>query len=503
MIRKKSLIILIIFLSVSLFTVNTMASQTLFIAKDQEAVGFDPHKVPALSSLQIYRHLYNRLVDMDEGGHIVPELAYSWTITDDTIYTFQLREGVKFHNGREMTSHDVKYSFSRILDPATASIAQSYFNMIKEIHTPDDYTVVFQLENPFADFLINLSNVWAAIVPHEVVSQHGDLNQVTCGTGPFMLKEWIPDNYTLLVKNPYYFEEGLPKVDAMKFLIMKDESARIAALRSGTVHISSITSDAAIILANQRNLSIISYPSLDYTYLGFNTTKEPFNNPLVRLAFSYAIDRELLADIVYGGEAAVTGPLSPSQKAWAVDVDLFPSYSVDRDRAKELLKEAGYGEGLSFTIKTASTYPYMIDTAISIQNQLSLIGVISNIELVEWGAYVNAWRTKDHETLVGLNGSGVTPDRALHFFFHTNGTANVWGFSSSKFDALVEKARVTPNEGERYEIYGKAQKILVNEYSPNLFLNSPYRFYAVNNDVIDFNPSSLAGESILKKVSIK
>lgn len=483
-------------------TLHVAAQSTLLIAKDQEAVGFDPHKIPALSSIQIYQHLYNGLVDMDEDGNIIPELARSWTITDDTVYTFTLREGVKFHNGREMTAHDVKYSFERILDPETASIAQSYFNMVQEIGTPDDYTVVFELKSPFADFLTNVAHVWAAIVPEEVVEENGDLNQVACGTGPFMLEEWIPDNYTLLVRNPHYFEEGLPKVDEMKFLIMRDESARIAALRSGTVHISSITSDAATILEGQQNLSIISYPSLDYTYMGFNTTREPFDNPLVRQAFSYAIDRELLAAIVYGGEAGVTGPVTPSQRVWAMDLGEFPSYEVNREKARELLKEAGYEDDLTFTIKTASTYPYMIDTAVSIQNQLLEIGVTSSIELVEWGAYINAWIHTDHDVLIGLNGSGKTPDRALHFFFHTEGTANVWGFSSEAFDELVDQARLTPDVEKRYDLYAKAQKMLVNEYSPNLFLNSPFNFYAVNNAVVDFTPSSMAGESILKWVSL-
>lgn len=503
MIRKKALIVLSVFFLVTLSALTVLADDTLLIAKDQEAVGFDPHKIPALSSIQIYQHLYNGLVDMDEDGSIIPELAESWTITDDTIYTFKLREGVTFHNGREMTAADVKYSFLRILDPETASIAQSYFDMVQEIRIIDDYTIVFALESPFADFLTNVAHVWAAIVPEEVVSEHGDLNQVACGTGPFMLEEWVPDNYTLLVKNPTYFEEGLPKVDAMKFLIMKDEAARVAALRGGSVHISSITFDAASILEGQTNLSIITYPSLDYTYMGFNTTKEPFDDPLVRQAFSYAIDRELLADIVYGKEAAVTGPVAPSQRIWALDVDEFPSYNVDREKAKELLAKAGYEDGFSFTIKTASTYPYMIDTAISIQNQLLEIGVTSSIELVEWGAYIDAWIHTDHDVLIGLNGSGKTPDRALHFFFHTNGTANVWGFSSEEFDELVEEARVTPSVEERYAIYAKAQKLLVNTYSPNLFLNSPYNFYGVNNAVVGFNPSSMAGESILKRVSLE
>lgn len=497
------LVLVLLFLLSSVIGVG--AEDVLIVAKDQAAVGFDPHLVPAASSIQVYQHIYNGLVDTDGEGNIIPELAKSWDMIDDTTYQFNLREDVKFHNGREMTAEDVKYSFERIIDPDTSSIAESYFSMVEDIEIPDDNTVIFKLDSPFAGFLENVAHVWAAVVPKEVVEENGDLRQVASGTGPFKLEEWVPDEKSVLVKNEEYFEEGLPKVDKIEFLVMKDESARIAALRSGQVHLSSISSDAAEILEEQDNLNIINYPSLDYTYAGFNTMEEPFDDPKVRLALSYAIDREEIADIVYGGQASVTGPVPPPQQVWALDINEYSSYGGSQiEEAKELLKEAGYEEDeLNFTIKTSSTYAYMVDTALAIQNQLSNIGVSTNIELVEWGTYIDAWSNTDHQLLVGLNGSGVTPDRALHFFFHTEGTANVWGFSNQKFDELVEKARVTLDQEERYELYAEAQKLIVNEEAPNLFLNAPYRFYAVNEQIDGFNPTALTGESVIKNVSIK
>lgn len=500
---KRLLFLVVTLLLVSVLSITALAADILLVAKDQEAVGFDPHKVPALSSIQIYQHIYNGLVDTDENGLIVPELATSWEIVGDTTYIFHLRQGVKFHNGREMTATDVKYSFERILNPETASIARSYFDKIKEITTPDPYTVIFELHEVYADFLNNLANVWAAVVPKEVVEEHGDLMQVAVGTGPFMLNAWIPDNYTSLVKHPEYFEPGLPKVDELRYIVMKEEASRIAALRTGSVHISSITSEAATLLANQKNLSIIEYPSLNYTYWGFNLTRPPFDNPKVRLAMSYAVDRELLAQIVYAGQAKVTGPVAPGQLRWALPIESYPSYTPDPSKAKALLAEAGYPDGLNFKIKTASTYPYMIDTAVAIQHQLKQIGVNAEIELVEWGAYIDAWKNTDHDSLVGLNGSGTTPDRALHFFFRTGGTGNVWGFSDPTFDALVDEARLTVDEQKRYEMYARGQLMLVNELAPNLFLNSPNQFFAVSDVVGGFNPTTTTGESVLKHVYFK
>lgn len=497
-------IFVVLLLIVFSFTiVEAQAEDVLKVAKDQSAVGFDPHLVPAASSIQVYQHIYNGLVDMDAEGNIQPELAKDWKIKDNTVYEFELHEGVKFHNGREMTAEDVKYSFERIIDPDTSSIAESYFSMVKNIKAPDKYTVVFELDKPFASFLTNVAHVWAAVVPREVVEEHGDLKQNAVGTGPFKLEDWSPDEHSILVKNEDYFEEGLPKVDKIEFMVMKDESARIAALRSGQAHLSSITPDGAEILENEDGLDIINYPSLDYTYAGFNTNKEPFDDPKVRLALSYAIDREEIAEIVYNGNATVTGPVPPPQKKWAIPVDSYPSYGGSQtEKAKELLKEAGYEDGLEFTIKTSSTYDYMVDTALAIQNQLQKINVSTNIELVEWGTYIDAWVNTEHQFLVGLNGSGVTPDRALHYFFHTEGTANVWGFSNAEFDKLVEEARVTTDYMERSELYKEAQRLLVNDLAPNLFLNAPYQFYAVSEDIEGFNPSALTGESVIKKVNI-
>lgn len=502
---KVSLLLLL----VALLTVAALSPAALaaggevIIAKDQEAVGFDPHTVPAASSIQIYQHLFNRLVRMDEHMNIVPDLAIDWEQVDETTFVFTLRSGVKFHNGREMTAEDVKYSFERILDPETASIARSYFQDVAAIEAQDDNTVVFRLARPYAEFMTNLTTVWASIVPREVVEEHGDLMRVPVGTGPFMLAEWVPDNYTLLVRNPDYFVPGEPAADALRFLIMKEESARIAALRTGRVHITSITADAVPLLERQAGVDIITYPSLDYTYWAFNVTEPPFNDPRVRLAMSYAIDRQAIADFVYAGQAEVTGPVAPGQVRWALPLDAFPSYTRDLAKARELLAEAGYPNGFSTTIKTAGTYQYMIDTAVAIQSQIAEVGVVADIELVEWGQYIDAWSNLDHTSLVGLNGSGTTPDRALHFFFHTDGTANVWGYSNAEFDRLVEDARVTLDQDARWELYARAQEITVNEQAPNLFLNSPYNFYAVRSNVKGFTPTSITGESSLRTTYVE
>lgn len=501
--KFKSIQIFVWMLILILSTATTIAAENILIfAKDTEAEGFDPHMVPASSSIQIYNRIYEALVGFSPGGDIVPELAESWEILDDQTYKFNLRQGVRFHDGSEMTSQDVKFSYLRMIDPEGGSLARSYFDMVEKIETPDDYTVIFYLDTPFADFLINVGHTYAKIVPQAVVEEHGDLMNVAVGTGPFMLEEWVPDNYTFLKAFPDYYEEGIPRLDGVRFVIMEDESAQMAAIRTGQAHMTDISPEGARIMEGRRGVRVVEYPSFNYTYWAFNVTEAPFDDPKVRLAMSYAIDRELLAAVVYDGFADVTGPVPPSQEVWAVDISEYPSYQYNPEKALELLKEAGYDGDLSFEITASSAYPWLVDTAVMIQEQLAQIGVQADIKMVDWGTYIQTWIHRDHQSMVGRNGAGSTPERALYFFFHTNGGANVWGFSNEEYDELVERARVIVDQEERAAVYAQAQRLLVNELAPNLFINSPSQFYIVREEVQGFNPTPYMSEGLLPYLSL-
>jgi len=469
---------------------NTNENQ-IVVAADQDPVGLDPQKVPAASSARIYSLVYSSLTKMDANFNLKPDLAKSWEISQDgKTVTFHLRQGVKFHNGREFTSDDVKYSYERILDPKTASIAASYFKSIDSIETPDKYTVVFKLKNPDSALLANTSSPFASIVPKEVK----DLNTEAVGTGPYKLDKIVEGQYVLLKKNPDYYVKGLPKANSIKFLIMKDEAQRTAAIRAGKVDIASISADTAKILSKAKNVSVKEYQSLEYSYLGINVNKKPFNDPKVRQAISYAVDRNEIIKTVWKGKAKLTGPIAPAQDKWALDTSEYPSYQHNVEKAKELLKEAGYPNGFKTTIETASTYPDMIETAQILQQQLKAVGIDAQINQLEWGNYVELWSSKKMDLMVGRNTSGTDPDRSLRFFFATDGSANVWNYSNKDYDKLVEQGLQVSDDNQRKELYDQAQKLLVND-SPNLFLASPINFYAVSNKVKGFVPTA-AGEAV-------
>lgn len=476
--------------------------QILLIANDQEPVGLDPAKNPAASSLRIMEKLYNGLTRLNENMEVVPDLAEKWEVPDPTTYVFTLRQGVKFHNGRELTSADVKYTFERILDPQTASIAKSYFEQVASIETPDPRTVRFKLKEPFAPFLTNTASTWASIVPRETVEKNGDLNKVADGTGPFKLAEWLPDNHVKLVRNPDYFVKGEPKVDGITFLTMKDEAARLAAIRTGKVHLTTVSADSARLLAGEPDVRVIDYQSLQYSYLGMNAARKPFDDPRVRKAISLAVNRQEIIDTVWKGKAVLTGPTPPALKDWAIPVDGLPGYKPDVAAARKLLADAGLAQGFKTTLKTASTYPDMVETAQVVQAQLKAIGVQAEIVQLEWGQYVDAWKKKDMDLMVGRNTAGTDPDRSLAFFFHSKGSANVWNFADAEFDKLVEDGRRAKGQNERKQLYSQAQARLI-ELAPNLFLASPRNFVALRKNVEGFVPMPNGQELNLARTSLR
>jgi peptide/nickel transport system substrate-binding protein len=461
----------------------------LIVGKDQEAPGLDPAKNPASAAIRIFDLLYSRLTRLDNQMRPRPDLAVRWRISPNgRIYTFWLRPGVKFHNGRELTSEDVKYTYERILNPETGSIARSFFAVIDKIETPDKHTVRFLLKDPFAPFLVNTASAWAGIVAREIVEQNrGDLNKVAAGSGPFKLEEWSPENRTVLVRNPDYYIPGQPVLDKVTFLIIREESARIAALRTGRIHFTVLTAAGLDTLRGSSTIRVVSGPTLSYGYLGMNVAREPFNQLKVRQAVSYAVDRKEIIDTVYRGHAKLTGPVPSALAEWAIDVSDNPFYKTDINKAKQLMAEAGVPNGFRTTIMAMATMPSQVESAQVIQSQLKRIGIDAEIQPLEVGVYVDNWRRKAMLMMVGGNNGGTNPDRAVAFFFSTRGTANVWNFSDERIDDLAARAPALTSRVAAKQLYDEAQRRII-ELAPNLFLANPNDFIAYLPRVMNYKP---------------
>lgn len=475
----------------------------LEVAIDTAPVGLDPHVVTAFSSFAVIGQIYDGLLEVNSGLELEPALATSWTVSGDGLtYVFQLRDGVKFHNGRAFSADDVVYSFERIMNPETGSPQASRFNEVASAVATGPLEVTFTLNVPFAPFLSNLTNL--TVVPREVVEANGgSLQQVAVGTGPFMLKEIVPDTYVLLAANPDYYRAGQPKVAELRYNIVPEASTRAAGIRTGTYHIiPDVDPATAETLKNVRGVTLMGVQDLSYTLLGLNVSRAPFNDPRVREAINYAIDRAELIDAVYFGNAVEGGPLSPGLTAWATDTADFACYASNPDKARELLAQAGYPNGFHAGLVTFGTIQVVSDAAQVLQAQLARVGIVLDVNVAEFGAFVQAWRNSDFDTFVSLNGGSTDPDGYLHRTFVTGGSTNVFKFSDPAVDQLLQLGRTTTAFADRVNIYDHLQKRLACT-GPISHLAYGTLFSAVTDTVTGFQQLPTRGLRYLREVELR
>ncbi len=450
------------------------APVTITVGVDQEVVGLDPHIVTAFSSFRRLDLLYNKLVRYNDQLRIEPDLAESWDTPDARTYVFRLRRGVRFHSGAELTSEDVKFSLERVLDPATRSPGRSFIDAIESVEAQDRYTVRIRLRHPLASLLSGLASGNLAIVEKAAVQQHGNLQRTVAGTGPFMLAEWVPDNFMRLVRNPRYFRRGLPRVDQVVFRVIPDQASLLAGVRSGALDMATINQGSVVLQARREpGVVVLQKPGINLRIFSFNTTRPPFQNPMVRYALSFAIDREAIVQAAELGFAEVSGPIPASVRTYALPASQLPSYRRDVARARRMLAEAGFPNGFATRIVTSPSYEGGIAVAQVIQAQLREVGVVASLEQVEWGAYIDRWVKRDFDTMVELRGGDPDPDRFLYRTFHSTGAVNNFLFKDEAVDRLLERGRVNLDPARRKPIYEELQVLLV-ERAPALFLYTPF-----------------------------
>ncbi|HEX7039999.1 MAG TPA: ABC transporter substrate-binding protein [Trueperaceae bacterium] len=489
-------------LAVALLGGAAGAQGVLEIATDTAPVGLDPHKVTAFSSFVVIGQIYDGLVELNADLAVEPALAESWTVSDDGLtYVVKLREGVRFHNGRTMTADDVVYSYERIVDPDTASPQASRFSAVASAVATGQYEVTFTLSQPFAPFVSNLANLY--VVPHEVVEEFGDLQQHAVGTGPFMLDEIVPDTYVSLVKNPDYYREGQPVLDGLRYNIVPEASTRAAGMRTGAYQlIPDVDPATAETLRGVPGVELLGVQDLAYTLLGLNVSREPFDDPRVRMAINYAIDRAEIVDAVYFGNAVPGGPLSPGLTEWALDTGEFPCYATDLDMARQLLAEAGYPDGFETEILTFGTIQVVTDTAQVLQAQLAEIGIDANVNVAEFGQFVQDWTNSNFDMFVSLNGGSSDPDGYLHRTFITGGSTNVFEYSDPEVDEWLEAGRTTTDQAARYEIYADLQRKLACE-GPIVHIAYGTLFTAIADEVEGFQQMPTRGLRYLREASLE
>ena len=449
---------------------NGDADRQLIVGIGADPLSLDPQFVNetngAISNTQMYETLITHDIDMN----IVPRLATSWERIDPLTIEFNLREDVYFHNGEPFTASDVYFTLRRAADsPTTQPILGDIDPDGLEII--DDHTIQIRSFEPFAPMLANLAHTTAFIVSEAAVEYYGEyFRENPVGTGPFMFSEWHVGENLVLVRNDNYWGE-LPEIGGITFRFIPEQSNRIIALETGEADIAMWISPSDVAhVQNSEDLILVNRTNFTTQYLGFNNSLEMFQDERVRQAFNYAIDVELIVDTILEGWAQPTdgGPMGANIPGSSQ----VEGYEFDPERARELLAEAGFEDGLDVTITLLNdqTQRSIVEAA---ANQLGQVGVNVTIAQMESGAFAEFTNEGNHE-IAFLSWTTVTGDAdyALFPLLHSgqHGSAgNRSFFSNVEVDELLERARATFDEEERAEYYAQLQQLIRDE-APWIFL---------------------------------
>jgi len=431
------------------------APARLVVQSTAEPPGLDMTATPATATSGIvFYNVQESLVKVDRHGKLVPSLAERWHTADNRNYTFFLKKGVRFHNGRELKAADVKYCFERALNPETKHPYAKDYEAVGDIIVKDDYTVTFALKTVNANFLQNVARAGAAIYPREAVDT---LKSHPVGTGPFRFEEWVRGDRVVLVKNGEYHVKGLPKLDRVTFRFITDPNAVLAALKAGDIDVSlfGLGPEHVQDLLKDARFQVISGDTTNDVILSMNNSRKPYTDVRVRRAMTYGINKgDVLKGAMFGmGKILGTNvdPLNPYY------VDMSKAMPYDPARAKQLLAEAGYPNGFDTVLKVTPQYEYTVRSGQVIADNLKKAGVNVKIEQIEWGQWLSrVFREADFDlSIIGHAEAWDIKNYANPKYY--------WRYDSPKFQALFAKSEVTVDEKARREVYADMQKVLVEE----------------------------------------
>lgn len=455
-------------------TGNDEAGGSLTYGITTEPDHLDPYQATSADTREILFNVFEGLVKPDKDGNLQPAVAESLPeISSDALtYTFKIRSGVKFHNGNVVTADDVKYSLNTAAENKIAG-----FDNIASVDIVDSSTVKITLKAADNDFLPYLT---AAIVPKD----YKDQNTKPIGTGPFAFESFTPQQSLVLIKNANYWQKDLPHLDKVTFKLESDTNALLLDLQSGSVDGAGVANSVAKQLTE--GFKIQQSNSNAVQQLNLNNAAKPFDNVKVRQAISYAVDPdEIISIATFGKGTRVGTPVIPGLKTY-FDDSLTNAYKKDITKAKQLLSEAGYGNGFKFTITVPSVYQVHIDTAQVIVNQLQAIGVTAEIKQVDWATWISKVYTgREYEaTIISVDGANLSPKSFLGRYVSTD-PGNFFNYKSAEFDALYGKAVKEPDANKRIELYKQAQQ-LVSKDAANVFIQDIASFTALKTGLDGF-----------------
>ena len=453
-------------LSILLSCSSKPDADTLVMLIESSPTNLDPRIGIDAQSENIDNLIFDDLLSKGDDLNVAPGLAERWEIPDPLTYIFHLRYGVTFHDGRPLTSRDVKWTFESLLQGKIRSTKAANYRFIDRLEAPDDWTVVFHLKEPDATLLWNISDGAIGVVPF---GSGDEMTLHPIGSGPFKFVSAETDRELVLERNGDYWG-GPPKLARVRFAVVPDETTEALELRkgSGDIAINSLTPDTVVTLERNPNIRVERGGGTRLAYLGFNLRDPILKDSRVRQAIAYAVDRRAMIEYLWRGLAQPARSILPAQ-SWAYNGDV-PGYEHDPEKAKQILDAAGYpvvnGVRFRITMKTSTDANTRLMVAV-MQQQLREVGIALDIRSFEFATFFSDVQHGAFQ-MYGLRWIGANEDPDIfEYAFHSskfppNG-ANRNYYSNPKVDALIDKARQETDPRARKPLYAEVQSILAQD----------------------------------------
>ncbi|MFN7037210.1 MAG: ABC transporter substrate-binding protein [Bellilinea sp.] len=448
----------------------TPAPTRLVIRTSTDPDNLDPHLSSASLTQQIMLNVFEGLVKPAPDSSVVAGLAEEYAVSEDGLtYTFKLREGAKFHDGSPVTVQDVVYSFERLMGKGMEKPLTSNLNDVESIESPDDRTIVFKLKQTNSSFVALLPTL--AVIPAANDGKHGE---TPIGSGPYQLVEYTPQQRIVLEKFDQYWQEGVPSIDRVEIVIIPDDQTAFLQLQSGAIDFTAISADQIPQL--NENFKVVSQGANSVMLMGVNQAVEPFNNPDVRRALYYAIDRDAINLAVYDGLATILGSnMSPVMEKY-YEPGLEKVYQPDAEKAKQLLANAGYPNGFSMTLSISSHAAVYSQIAQIIADQLKKVGIDVQIETVEFGVWLERIYTNREYQATIIDFTGKLDPYAVLGRYKSDFRRNFFNYNNPAYDELMVQALRETNEQKRVDLYKQAQRILTEDAAAIFLLDYPFHW---------------------------
>ena len=480
--------------------VSAHAAKDVVVAVQSNFTTTDPYDANDTLSQAVAKSFYQGLYGFDKNLKMIPVLADSHTVSKDgLVYTFKLKSGIKFHDGTDFNAEAVKTSFDRVTNPENKLKRYTLYKNIAKTEALDATTVRVTLKEPFSPFINTLAHPSGVIISLAALAKYGSkgIAQNPVGTGPFKFVEWKSTDYLKVAKWEGYWKKGYPKIDSITWRPVVDNNTRAAMMQTNEAHFAfPMPPEALESLSKKASLEVTKAPSIIHRYLSMNTQQKPFDNPKVREAINYAINKDALVKVAFSGYAVPAEGVLPQGVEYATKLGPWP---YNPAKAKELLKEAGYPNGFESTLWSAYNYTTAQKVIQFVQQQLAQVGIKVQVRALEAGQRVELVESaQDPATApvrmyyVGWSSSTGEADWAIRPLLASESLPpkmfNTAYYKNPEVDADIAKALVTTSSTEKARLYADAQQ--------RIWKDAPWAFL-VTEQLLSVRARNLTGFHVI------